>query len=378
MRWELIIGPEDAGKSAGDILQQRFHLSRLLCKRVRLYGTVTVDGIPHRMKDPCAEGQHLFASYVDPLGECQEWIPSTALIPVLAQTEHWVIVSKPPRMVTHPTYLHQENCLTQRLSSSLLRPVSRLDRDTSGVVLLAKSGYAHHTLAQTKMDKTYLAFVHGLHCPEQGEIQAPIRRASDSILLREVHPDGRPSASRYQVRKRWPCAQVTLLEYQLLTGRTHQLRLHSLHAGWPLLGETLYGCGRYDPNWSLHRRYSILPDREERTYQATQSSFEGENCQTFPFLQEPCAYLGTYRNSKARFGDLRAQKPEALDLKQALYWDTVLERQALHAHQLKFMDPWTQKPICIEAPLPTDLQQLVQKLDQYEENQSEHKPHARN
>lgn len=126
--------------------------------------------------------------------------------------------------------------------------VTRLDRDTSGLMLFAKHGYAHarldKQLQQKAIEKRYYALVSGDgELPSKGEIIAPIARDEDSIITRRVHESGKYAHTSYQVVASY--GKVHLVDIQLHTGRTHQIRVHFAHLGFPLLGDDLYG-GRMD------------------------------------------------------------------------------------------------------------------------------------
>lgn len=353
-----LIEKDEAGLTARQVLQTRLGCSGLLIKHIRLTGRLLLEGKPARMIDPVEAGQALVAEWSDAADELLE-IEGTADCPLLGRDEHFVVVAKPPYLVTHPTYLHQANSLTQRVGEGLLRPCMRLDRDTSGLVLLARSGYAHHRLTQTGFGKRYLAWVHGVVEPDEGLLTGPIARAADSIMLREVSECGQPASSRFRVLTRWKKARVSLLEYELLTGRTHQLRVHSLYAGWPLLGETLYGAGRFEKDWPLRRPYQ-LPD-PLRVPEPSACLSESAND-----LGKGHRYQGPYNLAKARYGDLAALKPVNWDPQRALHWDQVISRQALHAHRLDFVHPWTGEPNRFICPIPRDLQALTLALEAYE------------
>ena len=117
--------------------------------------------------------------------------------------------------------------------------MTRLDRDTFGIVLLAKNAHIHALLQQSEVEKTYHAVVFGHFPAESGTIDAPIARKPLPSLLREVRADGKPSLTRYQVLETTEnCTRVAL---QPVTGRTHQLRVHCAHLGCPILGDPQYG-----------------------------------------------------------------------------------------------------------------------------------------
>ncbi|MCL2383389.1 MAG: RluA family pseudouridine synthase [Oscillospiraceae bacterium] len=125
----------------------------------------------------------------------------------------------------------------------MIRPVNRLDRDTSGVVVFAKSEYIHACLAKQMKSglfrKEYTAVLNGILESDKGTIDAPIARKEGSIIQRCVSESGQPSITHFEVLKR--LTDSSLVQFTLETGRTHQIRVHSSHIGHPIIGDTLYG-----------------------------------------------------------------------------------------------------------------------------------------
>lgn len=117
----------------------------------------------------------------------------------------------------------------------------RLDRETSGLIVIAKNGYAHNTVSKNKMEKEYVGIVYGTFEPEEGTIDRPIGRDENSIMIRIVREDGHPSVTHYKTIQKLPEKNLSVVSYKLETGRCHQIRVHSLYLGHPLVGDGLYG-----------------------------------------------------------------------------------------------------------------------------------------
>ena len=166
---------------------------------------------------------------------------------ILYEDASLLAVDKPAGMLIHPS----RNRLTETLANlvqghyeaqgitAAFHPLTRLDRDTFGIVLIAKSAYVHALLQEQRPRKLYYARTFGGPVEDAGIIDAPIARKPLPSLLREVRPDGKPSLTRYRVLERRE--ESCLLELEPVTGRTHQLRLHCAHMGFPILGDPQYG-----------------------------------------------------------------------------------------------------------------------------------------
>jgi len=144
-------------------------------------------------------------------------------------------------MVTHPSHGHLDDSLLTVLSRNTLHPVMRLDRETSGLLIIAKDGYSHNMMASTYIKKSYKALVYGRFESLNGTMDFPIARRPGSVMIRDCVPDGKPSVTRYRTVSYYEKADISLVEFELETGRCHQIRTHCCHAGHPLLGDGLYG-----------------------------------------------------------------------------------------------------------------------------------------
>jgi 23S rRNA pseudouridine1911/1915/1917 synthase len=175
-------------------------------------------------------------------------------IEIVFEDQDVIVVNKPQGMVVHPSAGHTHGTLVNallyhadRLSSinDVVRPgiVHRIDKDTSGLLMVAKNDQAHESLAKQLKDKTtlrkYIALVHGEIPHEKGEINAPIGRSKADRKMQAVIEGGKPAVTHFTVLERF--TGFTLVELQLETGRTHQIRVHMKYIGYPLAGDPLYG-----------------------------------------------------------------------------------------------------------------------------------------
>jgi 23S rRNA pseudouridine1911/1915/1917 synthase len=170
---------------------------------------------------------------------------------ILFEDQYLLVVDKPAGMSTIPSREHPTGSLANALVGyyeeiglrATSHIVTRLDRDTSGIVLIAKHRHVHHLLSKQQKNgnvkRTYEALAEGNLALERGSVEEPIGRKLDSIIEREVRSDGQYACTHYQVLKRYK--EFTHVELHLKTGRTHQIRVHMSFIGHPLLGDDLYG-----------------------------------------------------------------------------------------------------------------------------------------
>lgn len=240
-------------------------LSRSHVQKLISAGRLTVDGVPVRANALVAAGSEVRLDVPEPIALDLAPAPDIPLR-IVYEDDDLLIVDKPAGLVVHPSPGHHDgdtlvNALLARAGGSeyggiagVARPgiVHRLDRDTSGLLMVAKHDAAQHSLmAQLKarrVRKTYQALVAGSVAAAVGRIEAPIGRDPKHRTRMAVVPDGRPSVTGYRVRERF--AGWTLLELDLVTGRTHQIRVHLDGIGHPVAGDPVYGTGtsRRGPN----------------------------------------------------------------------------------------------------------------------------------
>ncbi len=175
-----------------------------------------------------------------------EYPAEDGALTVLYEDDHILLVDKPAGMLIHPSRSQFSGTLanlvagyyTKTGQNSAFHPVTRLDRDTFGIVLLAKNAHIHSLLQQTQLRKTYHALTLSGPKNDSGIIDAPIARRPLPSLLRFVSDEGKPSVTEYAVLER--TGMLCKLSLRPITGRTHQLRLHCAHMGFPILGDPQY------------------------------------------------------------------------------------------------------------------------------------------
>ena len=225
-------------------LREEMGMSAGLMNRLKWKELLFVNGLPQHTDYPVEPGDMITVALDEPE---PEYPAEDGPLTVLYEDEHILAVDKPAGMLIHPSRSKNSGTLANLVSgyyrktgqNSAFHPLTRLDRDTFGIVLLGKNSHIHSLLQNVPVKKIYHALVFG--CPEadHGTIDAPIARKPLPSLLREIHPDGKPSVTEYEVLQRE--SQWSKLALQPITGRTHQLRLHCAHLGFPILGDPQYG-----------------------------------------------------------------------------------------------------------------------------------------
>jgi 23S rRNA pseudouridine1911/1915/1917 synthase len=283
--------------------------SRSQLARWIVEGHVTRNGAPSKPAQFVQPGDVI--KVVPPPLTPSDLVPQEIPLDILFEDEHLIVINKPPGLVIHPAAGNPDGTLVNALLAhcrdlsgigGVERPgiVHRLDKDTSGVLIAAKSDATHRALSLSfrwrTTDKRYLAVVYGSLKADEGVVDAPIARHPSERKRMAVVPGGRPARTLYWVRERFDgCA---LVECRLVTGRTHQVRVHMAHAGHALVGDPVYAG---------------------RQWRTVEDPAVAELCRDFP-------------------------------------------RQALHAWKLTITHPATGVPMTFEAPLPADLAGLLAAL----------------
>lgn len=309
-----VVPPEEDGFTLKTILRDRMGLSRKLLSRLKLTNEgITVNGQRRYTNATVRAGDRVEVRMEEE--QSDDILPQNIPIDLLHEDDHLLVLNKPAGIIVHPTIGHYTNTIANAVVHHWLqagrrhrfRPVHRLDRETSGVLVIAKNPYAHQHISEQmqsgRVEKRYLAVVRGRVREEAGTIDAPIDRDPQSPHIRIVTASGYPSVTHYETVERFG-EVATLVSIRLETGRTHQIRVHMKHIGHPLLGDSLY-------------------------------SAEGSG-----------AEAGCARS------DAKAVAGEA----------AAIDRQALHAAALAFAHPADGRPVRFEAPLPADMSRMIERL----------------
>lgn len=218
-------------------------------------GELRVNGEEKTVRHELSKGD--IVTVVFPLEKVSEKInPSKIPLDIVYEDDELLIVNKPPFLATIPSYLHQEDSIASRVVyyfsnkkiASTVHIVNRLDRDTSGLMCIAKHSYIHYLLCEQQkkqqVHRMYEAIVEGTIAEQHGEIIAPICRKEGSMIERIVDEAGQFAHTEYTVINRFELdgQAMTRVRLKLHTGRTHQIRVHMMHIGHPLVGDVLYGA----------------------------------------------------------------------------------------------------------------------------------------
>ena len=229
-------------------LKQELGLSTGLMNKLKWSEKLYVNGIPRHADFSVEVGDVITADLDEPK---PEYPAEDGEFTILYEDEHILAVDKPAGMLIHPSRSRLTGTLANRVLGYYQRtgqkcafhPITRLDRDTFGIVLLAKNAHIHGILnnlhSEGRIHKTYHALVFGGPAEDSGIIDAPIARRPLPSLLRYVNQEGKPSRTEYTVLERKK--GVTKLVLRPITGRTHQLRVHCAYMGYPILGDPQYG-----------------------------------------------------------------------------------------------------------------------------------------
>ena len=298
------IGKADAGQDIHSFLRQKGYSRHILQSMKPDPSAVLLNGVHAYMKHPLAEGDVLVTRVSDPVSS-SHIVPAPVPFGITFEDEDILVVDKPAGTAIHPAISHPQNTLgngvvlyyEQQGIPFVFRCINRLDRDTTGLLIVAKNAVSSCVLEQAlrsrEIHRTYLAVAEGL-TEKEGTVDLPIGRKDRSLIERCVDTEhGERAVTHYRLLRYLPETDRSVLELRLETGRTHQIRVHMAYLGHPLAGDTLY-----NPS-CLRKPADPVPD------------------------------------------------------------DVPIARQALHSWKLDFVHPISGKAMHFEAPVPSDMQKLL-------------------
>ena len=255
----LTISDEWSEKQIKSIMKNKLGFSAALITRQKRYDNgILLNGEKVNVTERVKTGDTLIFNLCDETSK--NIVPTNMPLDIIYEDEDIIALNKPRNMPTHPSIRHFDDTLANGLmyyfknTDFTFRVVTRLDRDTSGIVLVAKNPFSAHRLCEKmregEIKKEYYAICHGAPKEATGRIDAPIKRCNDSIITRCVSPDGKEAITDYIVEKEKN--SLALIHLMPLTGRTHQIRVHLSHIGHPIYGDDMYGSPIKDKRTLLH------------------------------------------------------------------------------------------------------------------------------
>lgn len=311
---------ESSGKTIKYILKEKLMFSQNLIRKLKCQNRILCNDKPVFV-NAVVNKNDIVEVDINFEEKSEGVIPEDIPIDIIYEDDVLIALNKPADMVVHPTRNHLSGTLGNALShyflkkglTAKIRPVMRLDRDTSGIIIFAKNSFAQDFLTRQMKDnlfyREYRGIVHGLVDPPCGTIDLPTARKPDSSIERCISPSGYPSITHYTVIEY--LKNATFLRFVLETGRTHQIRVHCQAIGHPIFGETLYNS----------------------------SPIAAENQAIFPQNQSTIALKGSSGKDSV-----------------------LIKRQALHSSKVIFIHPVNNKPLKLAAPLPYDIEKLKEIL----------------
>ena len=242
------VAAAETGRTVKQLLHGLWGVSGSFLSRLKFRQAVTVNGVPVTVRFVPRPGDVLAADVSDLPGEHPHIRPVDFPLDILYEDEDLLLINKPAGIAVHPAALTEETATiagaaAHYLHSESFHAVNRLDRGTTGVMAVAKTGFIHaRCMAMLHTDdfrREYRAVCEGIPSPAEDDIDLPIGRAESSLLKRQADPLGQPAHTHYEVLA--ASQGRALLRLTPTTGRTHQLRVHMAAIGHPLTGDWLYG-----------------------------------------------------------------------------------------------------------------------------------------
>ena len=250
-------------QNINQILKQEFHISARLQRKLISQKHISLNNIIIDTRSSVSDGDIITVN-LDFQEESENVVSTKMDLNIIYEDDAFLILDKPAGIAVHPSVLHYENSLSNGVKfyfesiglKRKIRPINRLDLNTSGLIIFAKNEYIQECLIKQMQEnlflKEYIAIVHGTFKNKSGTINLPIARKENSIIERCVCNTGKPSVTDYFVLHEFDAFSV--VKCILKTGRTHQIRVHMASIGHPLLGDTLYCSSDYKTSSKLTKQ----------------------------------------------------------------------------------------------------------------------------
>ena len=265
MELKYIVDNLSCYKNVRQVLKNKFNMSNRLITKLKQNQSIYLNNKETYLDKELNIGD-IIVCKIDFVEESQNIIPTKIDLKIIYEDVYLLVIDKPSNIAVHPSILHYSNSLSNGIKyyfdsiglKRKIRPVNRLDRDTTGIVVFAKNEYIQECLIKQMKNnifqKEYLAILDGILEKKKGLISAPISRKEGSIIERKIDKEnGQKTISKYEVVNENIEKNISLVKFILETGRTHQIRLHSKYISHPIIGDTLYGNkSEYISRQALH------------------------------------------------------------------------------------------------------------------------------
>ena len=246
---EYIVKEEDNEKSIKSLLKSKLKISTRLLNKLKNIQKIFVNSKIAFVNENAHTGDQILIDFN--YDEEDEIVPQEAKLEIIYEDEYYLAINKPSNLCVHPSSFHPKDTLANYVKYYLnnkkkIRPVNRLDNGTSGICLFAKNEYAQELFKMdyTNPTKEYIAILEGKMNKKEITVDAPINRKENSIIERRVDTEnGQSAVTHFKLNKyiKVEDNECSLVNVQIETGRTHQIRVHSKYIGNPILGDSLYG-----------------------------------------------------------------------------------------------------------------------------------------